>query len=59
MEIHHAMILSAWQRLTHAHGVPEAVGSLYAPVRESWIVYAAWPLAVVALAIVVIRRRDV
>jgi ABC-2 type transport system permease protein len=58
-EINHAMLLSAWQRLTHAYGQPAAVGSLYAPFTQSWIVYAAWPLVALILAVIVIRRRDV
>jgi ABC-type transport system involved in multi-copper enzyme maturation permease subunit len=58
-EINHTMVLSAWQRLTQSYGSPEAVGSLYTPFRQAWIVYAAWPLIAVLAALVVVRRRDV
>jgi hypothetical protein len=40
-------------------GYRRAVGRLYATFTGSWIVYAAWPLAVLVPALVVIRRRDV
>lgn len=58
-DVNHAMVLSAWQRLTQTYGPPEAVGSLYASFTGSWIVYAVWPLTAIAVALVVIRRRDV
>jgi len=58
-ELHHAMVFSAWQRLTWSYGSPDAVGRLYPPFAESWIVYAAWPLTLLALALVVVRHRDV
>lgn len=68
-EIHHAMILSAWQRLTQAYGPPQIADSraqagqllpgLYPPLAEAWISYAAWPLVALVLALIVVRRRDV
>lgn len=57
--VNHAMVLPAWQRLTHAYGPPGAVGDLYASFRGSWVVYAAWPVAALLLALFSIRRRDV
>ena len=57
--INHAMILSAWQRLTQTYGPPTSVGSLYATFTGSWVVYAAWPLAATLLALIVVQRRDV
>ncbi|GAB3978761.1 hypothetical protein V1634_34320 [Plantactinospora veratri] len=58
-EINHAMVLTAWERLT-AMWVPPSGDGFYRPgVTESWIVYAAWPLVAVVLALVVVRRRDV
>jgi ABC-2 type transport system permease protein len=58
-DVNHAMVLSAWQRLTQTYGPPQPVGTLYASFAGSWIVYAVWPLAALAMALVVIRRRDV
>jgi len=58
-EIHHAMVLSAWQRLTQAYGPPQYASSLYTPFIESWIVYAVWPLVALVLALIVVRCRDV
>jgi ABC-2 type transport system permease protein len=58
-DIHHAMVLSAWQRLTEAYGPPQAVPALYPPLGEAWIAYTAWPLVTLVLAVIVVRRRDV
>jgi hypothetical protein len=58
-EIHRAMVLSAWQRLTQAYGPPQAVSPLYPPLGEAWISYGAWPLVALLLAVIVVRRRDV
>jgi ABC-2 type transport system permease protein len=57
--VNHAMVLPAWRRLTHAYGPPDAVGDLYASFRGSWVVYAAWPVTALVLALFTIRRRDV
>jgi len=57
--VNHAMVWSAWQRLTRTYGPPDGVGSLYASFTGSWLVYALWPLAALVLATVVIRWRDV
>ncbi|MEU4626714.1 hypothetical protein AB0G04_42870 [Actinoplanes sp. NPDC023801] len=54
-----AMILPAWQRLTLAYGPPEAVGDLYTSATEAWLAYLLWPLAVLGVALLVHRRRDV
>jgi hypothetical protein len=68
-EIRHAMVFTAWQRLTQAYGPPQAaaarveagqlVPGLYPPLGEAWITYAAWPLVALILALIVVRRRDV
>jgi ABC-2 type transport system permease protein len=68
-EIRHAMVFTAWQRLTEAYGPPEVADrnaqagqllpDLYPPLAEAWIAYAAWPLVVLVLAVIVVRRRDV
>jgi ABC-2 type transport system permease protein len=68
-EIRHAMVLVAWQRLTEAYGTPQVADSnaqsgqllpgLYPPLGEAWLSYAAWPLVALALALIVVRNRDV
>ena len=68
-EIRHAMVFTAWQRLTQAYGPPQIADSraqagqllpgLYPPLGEAWITYAAWPLVALVLALIVVRRRDV
>ena len=58
-ELHHAMVFSAWQRLTLSYGSPDAVGRLYPPFVESWLAYVGWPAVALGLALVVVRRRDV
>ncbi|MEO3930960.1 hypothetical protein ABGB07_45035 [Micromonosporaceae bacterium B7E4] len=58
-EINHAMVLTAWQRLT-AMWVPPPGDGFYRPdVAGSWIVYAAWPVVAIVVALIVVRRRDV
>jgi ABC-2 type transport system permease protein len=58
-DLNHAMVLAAFQRLTETYGPPADVSTLYASFAGSWVVYAAWPLAAMVLALLVIRRRDV
>lgn len=58
-EINHLMVSTAWNRLTMPWTPTSGNGYWAATVTESWIVYAIWPLFAVALATVVIRRRDV
>lgn len=65
----HAIVFTAWQRLTQAYGPPRIADSraqagqllpgLYPPLGEAWISYAAWPLVALVLALIVVRRRDV
>ncbi|MEV6699792.1 ABC transporter permease [Streptomyces sp. NPDC051453] len=53
-----AMVRNAWQRLAQIYGTPaEAYNG--ATVAGSWTVYVLWPLVTLALALVVVRRRDV
>ncbi|MBT2449923.1 ABC transporter permease [Streptomyces sp. ISL-43] len=53
----HALPRGAWDRLTEVGDSPVPV--LYpATLTGAWIVYAAWPLAAVAIATVVVHRRD-
>ncbi|MER5957471.1 ABC transporter permease [Streptomyces sp. NPDC001893] len=54
----HAMVRNAWQRLAQIYGTPaEAYNG--ATVAGSWTVFVLWPLVALALALVVVRRRDV
>ncbi|MFC6021131.1 hypothetical protein ACFP2T_33780 [Plantactinospora solaniradicis] len=57
--INHAMVLTAWDRLTALWPQPSGDGFYRPTVTESWIVYAAWPLVAVVVALLVVRRRDV
>ncbi|MGO4457125.1 ABC transporter permease [Streptomyces sp. M-16] len=60
-DVNHVMVASAWKRLVqnwggpvhHVHHVHDAT------VSGSWAVYVVWPLVAVALAVVVVRGRDV
>jgi ABC-type transport system involved in multi-copper enzyme maturation permease subunit len=58
-EIHHAMVLTSWDRLVALWTQPSGDGFYRPTVTESWIVYAAWPLVAVVVALLVVRRRDV
>ena len=58
-DLNHAMVLAAFQRLTETYGPPGDLSTIYATFTGSWVVYAAWPLAAMVLAVLVIRRRDV
>ncbi|MBE1490437.1 ABC transporter permease [Plantactinospora soyae] len=57
--INHAMVLTAWERLTALSAEPSGDGFYRPTVTESWIVFAAWPLVAVVVALLVVRRRDV
>ncbi|MFE7096880.1 ABC transporter permease [Streptomyces erythrochromogenes] len=58
-DVHHAMVPAAWKRLVQNwEADPGSLGHT-ATVAGSWIVYALWPLTAVALAVIVVRRRDV
>ncbi|MFD4651922.1 ABC transporter permease [Streptomyces sp. NPDC058441] len=53
-----AMVRNAWQRLAQIYGTPpEAYNG--ATVAGSWTVYVLWPVVALALALLVVRRRDV
>ncbi|MFE0701438.1 ABC transporter permease [Streptomyces sp. NPDC058872] len=53
----HALPRSAWERLVQM-GDPFGSTPYPATLSGSWIVYAAWPLAAVAVALVAVRRHD-
>ncbi|MFF1357089.1 ABC transporter permease [Streptomyces sp. NPDC058297] len=55
-----AMVRNAWQRLATIYGTPSEASVYHgATVGGSWTVYVLWPLVALALALVVVRRRDV
>ncbi|MGX1541386.1 ABC transporter permease [Streptomyces adustus] len=58
-DVKHTMVSAAWNRLVQTwEPDPESLGYT-ATVSGSWIVYVLWPLVAVALAVFVVRRRDV
>ncbi|MEU6236997.1 hypothetical protein [Kitasatospora sp. NPDC047058] len=58
-DVNHLMVSSAWKRLVQHWSPPPGSGFDYATVPGSWAVLAFWPSAAVALALLVVRRRDV
>ncbi|KUL43833.1 ABC transporter permease [Streptomyces sp. NRRL F-4489] len=54
----HALPRTAWERLVQM-GDPFGSSPYPATIGGSWLVYAAWPLAAAAVAVVAVRRRDV
>ncbi|MGN5392500.1 ABC transporter permease [Streptomyces sp. JL7001] len=58
-DINHAMVSAAWKRLVQNWEPDPGSLGYTATVPGSWIVYALWPVITVALAVLVVRRRDV
>ncbi|MFD7691577.1 ABC transporter permease, partial [Streptomyces sp. NPDC059781] len=58
-EIGNAMPLSAWERLVVNPERARDPGKYPLTITEAWIVYGAWATAAVAIAVFVVRRRDV
>ncbi|MEU9124357.1 ABC transporter permease [Streptomyces sp. NPDC048506] len=58
-DIKHALVSAAWNRLVQNWEPDPGSLGYTATVPGSWIVFALWPLVAVALAVVVVRRRDV
>ncbi|MFK0017372.1 ABC transporter permease [Streptomyces sp. NPDC091027] len=58
-DIKHALVAAAWHRLVQTCEPDPGSLGYSATVTGSWIVYALWPLIAVALAVLVVRRRDV
>jgi ABC-2 type transport system permease protein len=56
--IHHALPLSAWQRLVDIH--PDLLHQSHYPgtITGAWIVYAVWPITAAIVAVIVVHRRD-
>jgi hypothetical protein len=53
------MVSAAWKRLVQNWEPDPGSLGYTATVSGSWIVYALWPVIAVALAVLVVRRRDV
>ncbi|NYV74060.1 ABC transporter permease [Streptomyces sp. UH6] len=58
-EIGNAMPLSAWERLVTNPEKAHGLGAFPLSITEAWIVYGAWSTVAVAVALFVVRRRDV
>ncbi|MEV6586841.1 ABC transporter permease [Streptomyces acidicola] len=58
-DIKHALVSAAWNRLVQNWGPDPGSLGYTATVPGSWIVYTLWPLITIALAVLVVRRRDV
>ncbi|MFI5817189.1 ABC transporter permease [Streptomyces sp. NPDC051643] len=58
-DVKHALVSAAWNRLVQSWAPdPGSLGHT-ATVPGSWTVYTLWPLITLALAVLVVRRRDV
>jgi hypothetical protein len=57
--VSHAMPVTAWRRLAQSWAPDPHSLAYSATVPGSWAVYVLWPLIAVALAVVVVRYRDV
>ncbi|MFI6150560.1 ABC transporter permease [Streptomyces sp. NPDC051109] len=55
----HTMVSAAWTRLVMTWEPDPGSLGYTATLPGSWIVYALWPLVAVALAVIVVRHRDV
>ncbi|MFI8362205.1 ABC transporter permease [Streptomyces sp. NPDC085612] len=58
-DIKHALVSAALHRLVQTWEPDPGSLGYTATIPGSWIVYALWPLITVALAVFVVRRRDV
>ncbi|MFF4159372.1 ABC transporter permease [Streptomyces sp. NPDC001678] len=58
-DIKHTMVSAAWTRLVQTWEPDPGSLGYTATLPGSWIAYALWPLVAVALAVVVVRHRDV
>ncbi|MGG8410191.1 hypothetical protein ACM614_28365 [Streptomyces sp. 12297] len=58
-DINHAMVSPAWKRLVQNWEPDPGSLGYTATVPGSWTVYALWPLIAVALAVLVVRHREV
>ncbi|WP_369362130.1 ABC transporter permease [Streptomyces sp. CG4] len=58
-DIKHTLVAAAWNRLVQPWEPDPGSLGYTATVPGSWLVYTLWPLITVALAVLVVRRRDV
>ncbi|MBP0451155.1 ABC transporter permease [Kitasatospora sp. RG8] len=58
-DVKHTMVSAAWTRLVQTWEPDPGSLGYTATLPGSWMVYALWPLVTVALAVVVVRHRDV
>ncbi|MFF3559318.1 ABC transporter permease [Streptomyces sp. NPDC002574] len=58
-DVNHTMVAAAWRRLVQNWGPSPASHMVTATVPGSWLVYGLWPVIAVAVAVAVVRRRDV
>ncbi|MFI1170083.1 ABC transporter permease [Streptomyces melanogenes] len=58
-DVKHAMVSAAWTRLVQTWEPDPGSLGYTATLPGAWIVYALWPLVAVALAVLVVRHRDV
>nr|WSX51368.1 ABC transporter permease subunit [Streptomyces sp. NBC_00974] len=58
-DVNHMMVAGAWKRLVQSWGDLPGNPIRDATVSGSWAVYGLWPLAVIAVALFFVRRRDV
>ncbi|MFD7336796.1 ABC transporter permease [Streptomyces violascens] len=58
-DVKHTMVSASWTRLVQTWEPNPGSLGYTATLPGSWIVYALWPLTAVALAVLVVRRRDV
>ncbi|MFJ4774494.1 ABC transporter permease [Streptomyces uncialis] len=58
-EIGNSMPFSAWEALVHNPERDHGVAKYPVEVAEAWLVYGAWSVAAVIVAVVVTDRRDV
>lgn len=58
-DVKHTLVEAAWKRLVQTWEPQPGSLAYSATVSGSWTVYALWPLVTVALAVIVVRRRDV
>ncbi|MCX5206171.1 ABC transporter permease [Streptomyces sp. NBC_00237] len=57
--VNHSTLMAAWNRLVQNWGPSPDSLAFMPTVPGSWLVYALWPPVTLALAVVLVRRRDV
>ena len=57
-EIGNTMPVTAWNALIENPAMDFPPGRYAPTLTEAWIVFAAWPAAALAVAVLAVRRRD-